>query len=62
MKGCLKKTFGPSTNIHIGKRLLRKQLLKVIDLVMFDIDNHETEILAVGYNKKTIETKDKWNQ
>ena len=29
---------------------------------MFDIDNHEKEILAVGYKNKTIETKDKWNQ
>ena len=29
---------------------------------MFDIDNHENYILAVGYKKKTIETKDKWNQ
>ena len=28
---------------------------------MFDIDNHEKEILAVGY-EKTIETEDKWNQ
>ena len=29
---------------------------------MFDIDNHEKEILAVGYKNKTIETKEKWNQ
>ena len=29
---------------------------------MFDIDNHEKEILSVGYKNKTIETKDKWNQ
>ena len=29
---------------------------------MFDIDNHEKDILAVGYKNKTIETKDKWNQ
>ena len=29
---------------------------------MFDIDNHEKEILAVGYEKKPIESKDKWNQ
>ena len=36
--------------------------MKVIDLVMFDIDNHEKDILAVGYENKTIETKDKWNQ
>ena len=29
---------------------------------LFDIDNHEKEILEVGYKKKTIKTKDKWNQ
>ena len=29
---------------------------------MFDIDNHEKEILAVGYKNKTIETEDKWNK
>ena len=29
---------------------------------MFDIDNHENYILAVGYKNKTIESKDKWNQ
>ena len=29
---------------------------------MFDIDNHEKEILAVGYENKGIETKDKCNQ
>ena len=29
---------------------------------MFDIDNHEKEILAVGYENKTIENKYKWNQ
>ena len=29
---------------------------------MFNIDNHEKEILSVGYENKTIETKDKWNQ
>ena len=29
---------------------------------MFDIDNHEKEILAVGYKNKTTETKDKWNK
>ena len=29
---------------------------------MFDIDNHEKDILAVGYEKKTIETEDRWNQ
>ena len=35
--------------------------LKLINLVIFDIDNHEKEILAVGYGKK-MEIKDKWNQ
>ena len=29
---------------------------------MFDIDNHDKEILVVGYKNKTIETKDKWNK
>ena len=29
---------------------------------MFDIDSHEKEILAVGYENKTIVSKDKWNQ
>ena len=29
---------------------------------MFDIDNHEKEILAVGYENQKIETKDRWNQ
>ena len=29
---------------------------------MFNIDNHEKTILAVGYKNKTIETKYKWNQ
>ena len=29
---------------------------------MFNIENHEKEILAVGYENKTIQTKDKWNQ
>ena len=29
---------------------------------MFDIDNHEKDILAVGYKNKTIETKYKCNQ
>ena len=29
---------------------------------MFNIDNHERDLLAVGYGKKTIQTKYKWNQ
>ena len=29
---------------------------------MFDIDHHENDILSVGYEKKTIQTKDKFNQ
>ena len=29
---------------------------------MFDIDNHKKDILAVGYENKIIETKDKWNK
>ena len=31
-------------------------------MVLFNIDNHENEILAVNYKNKTIENKDKWNQ
>ena len=29
---------------------------------MFDIDNHEKEILEVGKENKTMKTEDKWNQ
>ena len=29
---------------------------------MFDIENHEKEILADGYKNKKIEIKYKWNQ
>ena len=29
---------------------------------MFNIDNYEKEILAVGYKDKTIQTQDKCNQ
>ena len=29
---------------------------------MFNIDNHEKGILAVGYKDKTMQTRDKWNQ
>ena len=32
--GCLKNTFGPSTNINIGKILLKKNT-RVLALVMF---------------------------
>ena len=31
-------------------------------MVLFDIDSHEKEILAVGCKNKTIESKDKCNQ
>ena len=31
-------------------------------MVLFNIDQHEKEILAVDYINKRIETKDKWNQ
>ena len=31
-------------------------------MVLFNIDQHEKEILAVDYINKQIETKDKWNQ
>ena len=29
---------------------------------MFNFDNHDNEILAVGCKNKTIQTQDKWNQ
>ena len=29
---------------------------------MFNIDNHEKEILSVGYEDKKVQTQDKWNQ
>ena len=40
---------------EIRNRLLSKMFsFKVIKVVMFDIDNHEEEILAVGYEKKQL--------
>ena len=36
--------------------------LKVINLVLFNIDQHKKEIFAVNYINQKIETKDKWNQ
>ena len=39
-----------------------KKSLKVINLVLIDIDQHEKEIVAVDYINNKIETKDKWNQ
>ena len=39
-------------------RLLSKLFsFKVIKAVMFNIDNHEKEILAVGYKKKQLKQK-----
>ena len=47
----------------IRKRLLLKTFsLKVINLVLFNIDQYEKEILAVDYINEIIETKDKWNK
>ena len=37
-----------------GKGYYLKIHLKVINLVMFDIDNHEKDILEVGYENKII--------
>ena len=45
-----------------GKGYYPKKSLKVIKAVMYDIDNHEKDILADGYENKTIETEEKWNQ
>ena len=39
-----------------------KKKLKVIKSVLFTIANHEKDILAVGYEKKTIQTQEKWSQ
>ena len=36
---------------HIVK-LDTKKIFRVIDLVLFNIDNHENDILAVVYEKK----------
>ena len=47
----------------IRKRLLlKKKSLKVIKLILFNIDQYKKEILAVDYINEIIETKDKWNQ
>ena len=45
-----------------GIGYFQKNSFKVIKAVMFNIDKHEKDILAVGYENKTIETKEKWNQ
>ena len=37
-------------------------ILKVINLVLFNIDQHEKEILAFDYINEKNETKDKCNQ
>ena len=34
---------------------------KVIKAVLFTIANHEKDISSVGYQNKTIQTQDKWN-
>ena len=36
--------------------------LKVIKAVLFTIESHEKDILAVSYDNKTINTQDKWSQ
>ena len=36
--------------------------MKVIDLVLSNIDQYEKEILVVDYINQKTETKDKWNQ
>ena len=45
-----KDNIDSKSHEEIRKRpLFKKKTLKVIDLVMFDIDNDAKEILAVGY-------------
>ena len=34
-----------------------KKIIQVIKAVMFNIDNHENDILAVGYEKKQLKLK-----
>ena len=46
----------------IRNMLLLKKIIKIINLVMLDIDKHEKKILGVGYENKKKETEDKWNQ
>ena len=41
---------------------MKKFSLKVIDLVLSNIDQYEKDILAVDYINERIETKDKWIQ
>ena len=31
--------------------------LKVIDLVLFNVDNHDKDIFAIGYKNKTLKIK-----
>ena len=40
---------------------VKKSSPKVIKAVLFTIKNHEKDILAVSYQNKTVQTKDKWN-
>ena len=48
---------------NIRKRLFLKRFsIKVIDLVLSNIDQYEKEILVVDYINQKTETKDKWNQ
>ena len=35
---------------------------KVIKAVLFTIDNHEKDLLEVGYENKKNQTQDKWSQ
>ena len=59
------KNDGIDSQSHekIRNRLLLKRFsLKVIDLVLSNIDQYEKEIWAVDYINKKIETKDEWNQ
>ena len=39
--------------------ILKKKILKVINLVLFNNDKHEKQILSVDYKNQKNETKDK---
>ena len=48
---------------NIRKRLFLKRFsLKIIDMILSNIDQFEKDLLAVDYINQKTETKDKWNQ
>ena len=45
----------------INSLLAKISPCRLIKAVLFTIENHEKDISEVGYQNKTIQTKDKWN-